>query len=208
MNTKPSYLWEISFGDCNHVFDICNQWNIDLNGLKVIQINQMLFITKIETLLRHLNQLLDHSFDAFIDVSPQLKCPQLLNREQIEDKKSILRKLLTELQINSTKNNLKVESIDGSISDMCLICGSLLGYPVIYCNNSPENGNCLSFEPLSHFCLQNDSMETIYSFSSPQKYRHIFDSRINSWFDSIKSQSKAQNLTLKEEIKTMPFVLT
>ena len=208
LNIKPSYLWEISFGDCDHVFDNCKQWNIDLNGLKVIQINDLLFITKNELLLKHLNHLINSSFDAFIDVSPDLKSPQLLSPQQIKVKKSILKDLYTELLLNSTKNKLKVQSIDESMRDMCLICGSLLGYPVIYSNNSPQNGNCLSFETLSHFWLERDSIESIYSFSCPQKFQNSFDSVIELWFESIKKRSGIENLKLKQQIKTLSFVLT
>ncbi|CAG2181215.1 unnamed protein product, partial [Oppiella nova] len=85
---KPSYLWELSFGDCDHVLNVCHELDIHLNSLKVIQINDMLFIANFEHLLQHLTNLLNDSFIAFIDVSPDLQKPQLLTQQQIQSKKA------------------------------------------------------------------------------------------------------------------------
>lgn len=211
LQLKPSYLWELSFGDCDKVYQICDQLNVDLNGLKVIEINEMLFIADIQLLLRHLKQLIENSLNPlnpFIDVSPNLQTPQLLSQQQIEEKKSILSKLCEELIRHSAKDKIKIESMEGSLNDMCFICGSLLGYPIIYSNSRPEDGNCLSFCQLCHLSVENNSNEMIYSLSCPQKYRKLFDLSINWWFESIKSRSDGINITLKEEIKTMALVLT
>ena len=108
---------------------------------------------------------------------------------------------------NSNEKYLKIEVNGETRADMCLITGSLLGYPVIYSNREPQNGNCLAFEPLSHFSLQM-SDKTIYSFSCPQKYKHLFESQLTDWFESIKCRTSDKSISLNETIKTMSFVLT
>jgi hypothetical protein len=86
LSLKPSYLWEISVADCDQVLRVCHQLNIDLSNLSVIQINETIFIANIQLLINNLNNLLNESFDALINVSPNLKVPQLLNKDEMKTK--------------------------------------------------------------------------------------------------------------------------
>lgn len=181
----------------------CQQLAIDLSGLQVTQINDMVFIMDNRSLVRHLNYLLTESFDAFIDVSPDLTSPQLLNQEQIADNKCVIKSLLNRIDSNRDDQYMRIDMM----ADMCLITGCLLGYPIIYTNREPQSGNCLAFEPLSHFSVKMNE-RTIYSFSCPQIYRIQFEKHINLWFEALDRQTFDGSLSLNETIKTLSFVLT
>jgi hypothetical protein len=209
LSLKPSYLWEISVGDCDQVIRVCHQLNIDLSNLSVVQINETVFISNIHLLINNLNKLLNQSFDAFINVSPNIQIPQLLNRDQMKTKKNIIKLLSSEMRLHLKDRKFKIESLNEDI-DMCLICGAMLGYPVIYCNDNIQDGNCLSCQPLCAFSIKRLSKEpipSIYSFSLPKVYRKLFYSNINLWFIELNNYYN-QNLLLEEDVITMPFVLT
>jgi hypothetical protein len=210
LSLKPSYLWEISVADCDQVLRVCHQLNIDLSNLSVIQINETIFIANIQLLINNLNNLLNESFDALINVSPNLKVPQLLNKDEMKTKKNIIKHLSSEMKLHLNDRNFKMESLNEEYKDMCLICGAMLGYPVIYCNDNIPDGNCLSCQPLCAFSIKRLSKEpipSIYSFSLPQVYRKIFYSNIDLWFIELNNFYN-QNLLLEEDVITMPFVLT
>ncbi|KAH7639522.1 hypothetical protein DERF_005444 [Dermatophagoides farinae] len=99
--------------------------------------------------------------------------------------------------------------------DLCAITGILLGYPIIYCNRTMNNGNCLANQMLRNYTIRMMNVQTnesyvIYSFTVPNKFVHIFQSRIDQWFKSLKIDltNKSIMLKMEQKLECHPFILT
>nr|XP_027200532.1 probable protein kinase DDB_G0277539 [Dermatophagoides pteronyssinus] len=99
--------------------------------------------------------------------------------------------------------------------DLCAISGILLGYPIIYCNRySNDDGNCLANQLLRNYqiCMENSETKEsfiVYSFTIPEKFVLIYQSKIDQWFDYMKQRFR-NNIVLKMQYKLEchPFILT
>lgn len=127
------------------------------------------------------------------------------------------------LQITTSEINLK-----NCKFDLCFLSGVLLGYPVIYCNEDTDLGNCLSFQTLCNYKVRLTSSSSLsnissafnhqttfelYSFTVPNEFRHLYENKINKWFHNLRDYCKnlknfPYNLSMETILENYPLILT
>ena len=93
--------------------------------------------------------------------------------------------------------------------DLCFLSGVFLGYPVLYCNDTPTVGNCLSHHPLAVYTVKLDHHHVMYSFSVPLKFASHYQQRIDRWFERCCQRiNQPERLKMEISIETHPLILT
>lgn len=94
--------------------------------------------------------------------------------------------------------------------DRCFLTGIFLGYPIIYCNRTPTDGNCLSHQPLINYSVNKvydvDDEFQLSSFSIPQMFEHKFHQKIYDWFQELRKRDT--KLRLVHVVESHPLILT
>lgn len=164
----------------------------------------------------------------FIDVSSSLPAPRIMQDEEaaVLSRKYLLLHIRDYLHANIDARCLNVNdcvrvglpkviaaaAAEGSTHpwDLCFISGSFLGYPVVYCNSTPEQGNCLAHQSLCNYTVEYEhSPHALYSFSVPVIFKKHYHRRIHQWFESLRQKApQPALLTLRESIETHALILT
>ena len=193
--------------------------------------NTITFFGSIPSMLENIDSILveldkfdnNKVFDAFIDVSETLSEPKIIqNREDIVRRKYTLLHIKQYLDANIGANCLdtdcwrhywnnvaKNSDDDSGTIDLCFVTGVILGYPIIYCNNTPDTGNCLSYQTLTHYTVNtNSTSQEIFSFSVPHLFQQQYENRINHWFNLLSHRSSTfYDLKLTHCLETHPLIL-
>ena len=178
-----------------------------------------------ETNHHHKNEVFQDSF--FIDVSATIPAPRIItvmqDKEVLAAQKFILLHIRDYLHANIDASCLNANDCLRTLAndhhhnvprqqqwDLCFLSGVMLGYPVIYCNSTPDQGNCLSHQPLCNYVVQLDHHSTpMYSFSVPQAFEACYQHRINQWFKSLsENTTQPERLSLRQSVETYPLILT
>ena len=163
----------------------------------------------------------------FIDVSCSATVPRIMQDEETVALKRLLLRLRDYLRAKTAggavsclnaNDCLRRTEVPASASgtcgeldscpwDLCFLSGVLLGYPVLLCNSTPEEGNCLAHQPLLNYTVTlEDHHFPLYSFSVPERFQANFSGRISRWFEKL--QQREERLRLRQTVETHPLILT
>lgn len=201
---KPSFLWDLPERLDRSItvkaISLLKENKLISEQISVLILADDLFIVnviEIETLF--CNALERY---RFVDCSPKLDSPQLL-----ENQKDILvsiELLMNLIRGNKDKNLLVIEEKPEWY--LPSLFGFLLGYPVVYWSSSCENN--LANEPLHLFKINyssnNMELKNIYSFTVPSKISLI--QHIDTWKKKLNDRFPG-NLTMTESTVSFPSII-
>ena len=223
---KCCFMWELSTeDDLKHIYDKILQINSDFSQfLTVFRVqnelsnydefftNSLIFYCDINQLLIQIyeleNVLLNSRAETsiLINVSPDLDEPEIVTDSKVSFYMEQLKDLKNQLLLN--KNNPYFDICIPDV-DLCFVSGCLLNYPIIYTNNQPDVGNCLSFIDLRNFTLKINDIYNVYSFTIPEKFykNHFYQDFILEWYENIQKRSEIVS-KLQNEIVCFSLILT
>ncbi|XP_072281590.1 UPF0739 protein C1orf74 homolog [Pyxicephalus adspersus] len=229
---------EILFVDCG----LKTSFLYDLNGASVVQIQEYLkelhqmgfikrplhvlsiadniLIINVSRTLSYLRLLLDTEDLYVIDVSAQLKQPEMFNQDRLCEIKSQLLDLLTLLRPYQyiKPEKISVADIPSPGWNLCTMFGFLLHFPAVYWFDTSKNfDNCLSFTPLKHFTVQTVCPKIglqkipVYSFSIPESVYDSVQALLQTWINGLRQMihvhsSDFKDLEIITETVTLPTV--
>lgn len=228
---------EILFVDCG----LKNGFLYDLGGAGVVQIQGYLkelhqlgfikgplhvlnmadtvLILNISSTVSYLGLVLDREDLHVIDVSSQLKHPEMFNQDGLYQIRSQLSDLLTLLKSyqDVKPGSISVAHIPCSEWNLCTMFGFLLHFPVVYWfDTSKSFENCLSFTPLKHYTVQTTCPKVglqkiqVYSFTIPESVYQSVQTLLQTWIKGLKQMFHVQghftDLEIITETVTLPAV--
>lgn len=159
----------------------------------------------------------------FIDVSPSSTLPRIMQDEEeaVLARKCLLLHIRDYLQANIGASTLNANDCLSTFLppactpiddpwDLCFLSGVLLGYPLIYCNSTPQEGNCLAHQPLTNYTVTLDGEQhfPVYSFSVPEAFHAQTSRRVNDWFEGLCERVLSKHLRLQQSVETHALILT
>uniref|UniRef100_A0A667XA13 Zgc:112163 n=1 Tax=Myripristis murdjan TaxID=586833 RepID=A0A667XA13_9TELE len=223
LGLKPALLYDINSSSAEQV----QQYLITLQSAQLVSrslvtlvVSGNIFIVNLAMVKANLEQLLDRSSVAVIDVCHSLEKPSITDALS-GDLKSMTQDLLAILSGFAQLSEVEKPLYIGEQSEkwnLCTLFGILLGYPVTYWfdqNKSFEN--CLAMTPLTvttasvtwqagsegHRCC-------LYSFSVPAALHEATQSALEEWTVSLQERFQQQtvlkDLSVCKSVVTLPSV--
>lgn len=220
---KPGFLYDLSGAGAEQIqgyLKNLHQIGFIKGPLHVLNMADTVLIMNVSSTMSYLRLLLDKKDLHVIDVSAQLKQPEMLNQQdRLCQIKSHLSDLLTILKPyqDIQPEIITVADIPCPEWNLCTMFGFLLHFPAVYWFDTSENfENCLSFMPLKHFTVQTTCPKVglqkmqVYSFTIPEIVYPTVQTLMQTWIEGLRqvfhAQSHFTDLEIITETVTLPAV--
>ncbi|XP_029947193.1 UPF0739 protein C1orf74 homolog [Salarias fasciatus] len=220
---KPSLLYDINGADAEQLQEyLSSLQSLQLvsRSLLVMSLNGNSFIVNPATVKTNIQQMLEDSSVAVVDVCHSLESPTIANLQKCE-LRSVGQELLNLMEeFEKHEEAEKPLYVGEGIEDwnLCSVFGLLLGYPVVYWFDQTTGfENCLSMTPLmvitASATWQADATAHrcgLYSFSLPAALQEETQSNLDSWKlrlqEKFEQQHVLKDLSLSQSHVTLSSV--
>lgn len=219
---KPGVLYDLNGAGVDQIrryLKELHQMSFIKGPLHVLNISDTLLIMNMTSTVSYLRLLLDRNDLYVIDVSAQLKQPEMFTNDRLCLIRSQLSDLMTLLKPYQDTNPdiISVGDISCPEWNLCTMFGFLLNFPAVYWfDTSKSFENCLSFTPLKRFTVQTTCSKVglqkiqVYSFTVPESVYQSVQTLLQTWTESLGQMFHAQgyftDLEIITETVTLPAV--
>lgn len=187
--------------------------------LHVLNMADTVLILKVSNSVSYLRLLLNSEDIHVMDVSAQLKQPEMFGHNQLGHIRSHLSDLLEHLKHyeGAKPGAVLVADLTSPEWNLCTMFGFLLQFPAVYWFDTTKSfENCLSFIPLRRFIAQAACPEVriqkmqVYSFTIPESICESVQTLLHAWSEGLRQMFQEQHhftdLRVITETVTLPAV--
>ncbi|KAM5181644.1 UPF0739 protein C1orf74 homolog isoform 1-T5 [Mantella aurantiaca] len=219
---KPAFLYDLSGAGVLQIqgyLKELHQLGFISGPLHVLNMADTIVIINVSSTVSYLSSLLEREDLHVIDVSAQLKQPEMFNQDRLCQIRSHLSDLLVLLKPHQDTQPGIISAADITCPEwnLCTMFGFLLHFPVVYWFDASKSfENCLSFTPLKHFTVQTTCPEVglqkiqVYSFTIPESIYQSVQTLLQMWTKGLRqmfcTQSHFTDLEIITETVTLPAV--
>ncbi|KAM9320219.1 UPF0739 protein C1orf74 homolog [Gastrophryne carolinensis] len=210
---KPCYLYDLNGAGVlqieGYLMELHRMGFIH-GPLHVLNMADTILIIKVSSSVSYLSLLLNSKDLHVIDVSAQLKEPEMFSQNRLSHIRSHLSDLLEHLKRyqDMEPGTVSVAEICSPEWNLCTMFGFLLQFPAVYWFDTTTScENCLSLTPLRRFKVQSacpkvglQSMQ-VYSFTIPESICDSVKTLLNTW-----SQGLGQTFQKQQHFTDLRFV--
>ncbi|CAI9623057.1 unnamed protein product [Staurois parvus] len=216
---KPGFLYDLSGAGVVQIQGYLKELHrlgFIKGPLHVINMADTVLIINVSSTVSYLGLVLDREDLHVIDVSAQLKHPEMFKKDKLCHIRSQLSDLLTLLKPyqDIKPDSISVVHIPCPEWNLCTMFGFLLHFPVVYWfDTSKSFENCLSFTPLKHFTVQITCPKIglqkiqVYSFTVPESVYQFVQTLLQKWIKGLRQMFNMQGHFTDLEILTETVML-